>query len=82
MDGSEFTIEISKQPESFVREFWIKVPIGEQMLYHFWKGEEQPSMQSLIDKLAKAFTEWLEEGNNERTGTNVIPLSSRKLFDR
>lgn len=49
-------------------DYWVKIPLSEELLYDLWKQKEQPSFDDLTDRIKTCFYEWLE-GKNGRRGS-------------
>lgn len=62
----DIEVRTFKSPNQWAMDYWVKIPLSEQMLYEFWKREEQPNLDRLVDLIAACFTEWLEESSGHQ----------------
>jgi hypothetical protein len=73
-------LKVFKDPTFFGREFWVRIPISEEMLYHYWGSEKQPSIEDLLARIACCFRDWLEE-NSDRGNPNPTDPTLPEFFD-
>lgn len=44
-------------------DYWIRIPLSEEVLYEFWKKPEQPDLKDLENRIQMCVREWLEAAN-------------------